>query len=164
MGRGKKPAVWVLRSRSEQETFALASRLASAFSGNERLILVGDLGAGKTVFIKGIAQGLGVSPDRVRSPSYVTALIYPGPIRLLHIDLYRRSALPADLCEEIEEFDGVVAVEWGERAELSLSDYIRVKILVDETGDRLLEISATGKNHIATLKRWMKSYAQSPRD
>jgi tRNA threonylcarbamoyladenosine biosynthesis protein TsaE len=161
MARKKKAAPLVVRSMSEGETRAIGERLSAACSGRERILIVGDLGAGKTVLIKGIAQGLGIRPERVRSPSYVTALVYPGPKRLLHIDLYRRDQPPADLAEEMEDFDGVVVVEWGDRAASLLSEHIIVHIVADESGDRVIELTAVGKYHAAVLKKWMMSDDQS---
>lgn len=152
----------MFQSETEAETGALGEGLARACSGRERILLEGDLGAGKTVFIKGIARGLGIAEDRVRSPSYVTAFVYPGRIRLLHIDLYRYSEAPPDLVEEMEEFDGVVAIEWDERVIHLLSDFLKVKITITESGTRRLEVSAVGGYHRATLRRWLKRYDKSP--
>ncbi|MHA2621462.1 MAG: tRNA (adenosine(37)-N6)-threonylcarbamoyltransferase complex ATPase subunit type 1 TsaE [bacterium JZ-2024 1] len=154
----------LLRSDSDSETRHLGETLAQVCSGNERILIEGDLGVGKTVFIKGIARGLEVAPDRVRSPSYVTAFVYPGKIPLLHMDLYRRELTPQDLIEDLQEFDGIVAVEWGERAAPLLSDYLRVRITMDESGKRTIEVRAVGKNHRAVLRRWMKSIGKSSRN
>lgn len=92
--------------------------LATLLRGGDLVGLQGDLGAGKTVFVRGIASGLGLPAERVSSPSFVLAVQYEGDPGLLHVDLYRleTGAGLEDLGIE-EALDGgwVVAVEWGER-------------------------------------------------
>ncbi|MHA2610098.1 MAG: tRNA (adenosine(37)-N6)-threonylcarbamoyltransferase complex ATPase subunit type 1 TsaE [bacterium JZ-2024 1] len=124
-------------SRSAEETLALGKGLgkkirgmAESLSGPRAVFLVtGPLGSGKTVFIKGLAKGLGSSPQRVRSPSFLTALFYPGNIPLLHIDMYRKDIPEKDLLGEMEDFTGVIAVEWGEKVkEFLFPDFVEVRI------------------------------------
>jgi tRNA threonylcarbamoyladenosine biosynthesis protein TsaE len=105
-------------SRSETETADVAAELASAFGGGEVVLLSGELGAGKTAFVRGLARGVGADPGEVSSPTFVLLTSYPGRLTLHHADLYR---LRGDGDEEelgLEELpgpDGVLAVEWGER-------------------------------------------------
>jgi len=128
-------------TRSEEETFALARRLAEGFAGTEVVLLTGELGAGKTVFAKGLAAGLGVAePDRVASPSFTLVNIYRGrrgPV--FHIDLYRleRDAEIADLGWEDMLGQGVVVVEWAEKLTFPVAG-IRVRIEpLDDDGRRI---------------------------
>jgi len=103
---------------SELETLALAERLGRSLHGGEVVLLSGDLGCGKTVFVRGLARGLGVDPERVSSPTFVLLTAYPGRLRLHHADLYRLDAVDVDLELELAELpgeDGVLAVEWAER-------------------------------------------------
>ncbi|MCJ7643602.1 MAG: tRNA (adenosine(37)-N6)-threonylcarbamoyltransferase complex ATPase subunit type 1 TsaE [Candidatus Aminicenantes bacterium] len=105
-------------TRSAEETFRLAEEMAEAFRCGEVVLLSGGLGAGKTVFTKGLAAGLGVEDTtRVCSPSYTLVNIYEGRFRIFHIDLFR---LRGD--QEIrdlgwEDFlgEGVVVIEWAEK-------------------------------------------------
>ena len=104
-------------TNSESETFALAEKLARTLEPGAFVLLHGDLGAGKTVFVRGLAAGLGVDPDSVSSPTFVLVQQYRGQIPLVHADLYRLDGAAAvddlgleDLCS-----GAVVAVEWAER-------------------------------------------------
>jgi tRNA threonylcarbamoyladenosine biosynthesis protein TsaE len=92
--------------------------MASHFRGGEVVLLFGELGAGKTAFVRGLARGLGSDPDEVASPTFVLLTAYPGPITLHHADLYRlgRPGEERELgLEELPGPRGVLAVEWAER-------------------------------------------------
>lgn len=120
-------------TRSEEETFRLAEKMASGFAGKEIVLLSGELGAGKTVFAKGIAAGAGVrNVHEVCSPSYTLVNVYEGKHRIFHIDLYRldREADIRDLGWEDYLGEGIVIVEWAEKL-IPLPDGISVRI---ETG------------------------------
>jgi tRNA threonylcarbamoyladenosine biosynthesis protein TsaE len=92
-----------------------------ALTGGTVVVLKGDLGTGKTTFIRGLAQGLGVEdPESVKSPSYTLVLRYAGSKPLLHMDAYfMRSLEDLELCgmEDALADGDIVAVEWGERIE-----------------------------------------------
>lgn len=114
--KGKTRTVFSL---SEQETFDLGRSMAQALQGGELILLVGDLGMGKTVFARGIAAGLGVPPEDVNSPSFTLVQEYPGSrIPIFHVDLYRLndgSEIETLGLEEILASGAVVVVEWGEK-------------------------------------------------
>jgi len=106
-------------SLSEQETFDLGRSLGQRLSGGEVIVLEGPLGAGKTVFARGVAAGIGVDPEEVASPTFTLVHQHQGPrTGLLHIDLYRLER-PEELAtiglEELLTSGAVVVVEWGER-------------------------------------------------
>jgi tRNA threonylcarbamoyladenosine biosynthesis protein TsaE len=107
------------RCRGEEETIGLGRQLGESFAGGELVSLEGDLGAGKTVFVRGLAAGLGIDAERIVSPSFVLAIDHEGErTGLLHVDLYRlgEGATIDDLgIEETLVEGGVVAVEWGEK-------------------------------------------------
>jgi tRNA threonylcarbamoyladenosine biosynthesis protein TsaE len=130
-------------TRSEEETFRLAECLASGFSGKEVVLLFGELGAGKTVFAKGIASGAGVRDiHRVCSPSFTLVNIYDGRHRIFHIDLYRleREAEVQDLGWEDYLGEGIVIVEWAEKLTFPL-DGISVRIEPSPDDGRRITIS-----------------------
>lgn len=136
--------VEVFTTRSEEETFTLARNLASGFKGKEVVLLTGELGAGKTVFAKGVAAGAGVADtDRVSSPSFTLVNIYEGRHRVFHIDLYRleREAEILDLGWEDLLGEGIVLVEWAEKLTMLLNG-IRVRIEVVGDDERRITISA----------------------
>jgi len=107
-------------SHNEQETFALGKRIGEQLSGGEILLLNGPLGAGKTVFVKGIAHALGLDAEDVTSPSFTLVNPHQGRLLLYHIDLYRldegaSAAHAVDLDEILTDEKAVVIIEWAER-------------------------------------------------
>jgi tRNA threonylcarbamoyladenosine biosynthesis protein TsaE len=106
-------------SQSEEQTFATAQELARRAGLPAHILLYGDLGAGKTLFAKGLAAGFGVSDvDEVSSPTFTLVNQYPGRIKIFHIDLYRieTGALDGLGLEEIfDDPNAAVIVEWAER-------------------------------------------------
>ena len=107
-------------SHDEQETFALGQRIGEQLSGGEILLLNGPLGAGKTVFVKGIADALGLDAEDVTSPSFTLVNPHQGRLLLYHIDLYRldegaTAAHAVDLDEILTDEGAVVIIEWGDR-------------------------------------------------
>jgi tRNA threonylcarbamoyladenosine biosynthesis protein TsaE len=106
-------------SQSEEQTLAAAQDLAHKLGIPAHILLYGDLGAGKTLFAKGLAAGFGVSDvDEVSSPTFTLVNQYPGRIRIYHIDLYRieTGALDGLGLEEIfDDLNAAVIVEWAER-------------------------------------------------
>lgn len=107
-------------SLSEEETFDLGRGLGRSLRGGELLLLEGDLGYGKTVFTRGVASALGISPEEVTSPSFTLVHEYcGGRLPLFHIDLYRLEAPEGEVgalgIEEMLAAGGIVLVEWGEK-------------------------------------------------
>ncbi len=105
-------------TRSEEETAALAASLAARFTGGEVVLLAGELGTGKTAFVRGLARGLGVDPEEVASPTFVLLTRYEGRLLLHHADLYRLRGDGDEGELGLEELPGpgaVLAVEWADR-------------------------------------------------
>ena len=130
-----------MKSTSERQTEKLGRRLAKTFSGGETVLLVGELGAGKTRFAKGIARGLGVK-ETVTSPTFALHNRYRGKkLFLNHFDFYRLSdgdeARAAGLDEYFGDKEGV-CVEWGQNAADILPEhFVRVSIFKTEEGRRI---------------------------
>ncbi len=108
------------QTRAATETFALGKQIGDQLRGGEILLLDGPLGAGKTVFVKGLASALGIDPEDVTSPSFTLVNPYAGRLPLFHIDLYRldegaAAAHAVDLEELISDERAVVVIEWGAR-------------------------------------------------
>jgi tRNA threonylcarbamoyladenosine biosynthesis protein TsaE len=102
------------------ETFRLGHRLGVQLRGGEILLLSGPLGAGKTVFVKGIASALDLKPEEVTSPSFTLVNPHEGRLRLYHVDLYRlekgaAAAHAVDLEELLSDEDAVIVIEWADR-------------------------------------------------
>jgi tRNA threonylcarbamoyladenosine biosynthesis protein TsaE len=122
-------------SQSEQETIDAGRAHAERLSAGDVLLLYGDLGAGKTAFVRGLAHGLGAPDADVSSPTFTLVQEYRGGrLTLFHADLYRLSALEAaDLgLDEMGE-DGVLAIEWADRLDRAPSPAFRIRI--DNLGD-----------------------------
>jgi len=124
-------AVRTVTTQSEEETAAVGRELASSLLPGDVVMLSGDLGAGKTAFVRGLAEGLGVSRDEVSSPTFTLIQEYRGGrLPLFHVDLYRIED-PREFDElgldEIAE-DGVLAIEWAERYPRPPAHAVRVSI------------------------------------
>ena len=136
----------VFLTNGEEETRAVGRRLGEALRGGERIGLSGELGAGKTCLVRGIAEGLGIDPDAVRSPSFTLLAIHEGGrLPLYHIDLFRLES-GAD-AEELREFvygEGVCAVEWFERLAGGLADYLEISLTFVGPESRQLVAAAHG--------------------
>ena len=133
------------------ETEALGAKLAKTLRPGDVVAFFGDLGAGKTAFVRGMAAGLGVR-EPVTSPTYTIVNEYlSGSMPLFHFDLYRLSG-PDDLFdigwEDYLERGGLCAVEWSERVQEALEDAVRVTIRMAGSSDRR-EITVDGGSHAA---------------
>jgi tRNA threonylcarbamoyladenosine biosynthesis protein TsaE len=105
-------------SDSEDQTAALGQTLGSTLRPGDVVLLYGDLGAGKTAFVRGMARGIGANPDEVTSPTFTIVQEYAGPSSTLyHVDLYRLDGAEIDDLglEDLVAGDGIVAIEWAER-------------------------------------------------
>lgn len=120
-----------IHTRSPEETLLWGERLGKMLEGRECIILGGSLGSGKTVFVKGLAKGLGVKEyEYVSSASFVILKVYQGRVPLYHFDLYRLKDF-----QELEGIGwdeyvgkGVVVMEWGDRFEASIPFDIKILI------------------------------------
>jgi tRNA threonylcarbamoyladenosine biosynthesis protein TsaE len=132
--------------RSPQAMHALGRRLAQVVPPGTLFGLDGPLGAGKTVLTQGMADGLGIDPRQVTSPSFALCQVYPSRTPLVHIDLYRLAgaadAHDAGLLEWIDDpRDALVVVEWFERLGRAASADVRVRIGVSGRGSRRVVVS-----------------------
>lgn len=132
-------------SHSETETLALAKKLAASFVTGDVIVLSGPLGSGKTVFVRGLVQGRGLQEAMVSSPSFGMVNEYPGELPLYHFDLYRIKN-PAELYEigwdDYLLRDGIVVVEWGERAAGLLPNrYYKIDFSMVSETERAIEIA-----------------------
>jgi tRNA threonylcarbamoyladenosine biosynthesis protein TsaE len=118
-------------SRSESETEALGAVLAKDLRPGDVVALTGDLGAGKTAFVRGLARGLSLDPAEVSSPTFALVHEYRGGrLPLFHVDLYRLNRAEAeDLgLDELGVADGVLAIEWPERLARKFVGAITVRL------------------------------------
>jgi tRNA threonylcarbamoyladenosine biosynthesis protein TsaE len=134
--------VTVVHTESEAETSAVGRDLAARLRPGMVVLLEGPLGAGKTAFVRGIAEGLGLSPDAVSSPTFTIVQEYRGHTTLQHIDLYRLSPPEVDdlgLEDLLDE--QIAAVEWPDRWRAAPGDSVKVSIAVIDGDRRRIVIS-----------------------
>lgn len=143
-------------SRSESQTLDLAARLARGLRGGEVIALEGELGAGKTCFVRGLAAGLGLDAGAVCSPTFVICRRYgdSAPIGLVHVDAFRLAG-PQDLEsigweELLAEPDSVIAVEWAGRIADALPRE-RLEIAIEHLPDGARRIRLTAPPELASL-------------
>jgi tRNA threonylcarbamoyladenosine biosynthesis protein TsaE len=132
-------------SRSEDDTARIASALATRLQPGDVLLLSGDLGAGKTAFVRGLAEGLGIPPEEVSSPTFSLIHEYRGGrLTLYHADLYRLDrAATSDLgLEELGVDDGVLAIEWPDRLTHDIPGAIQIDIEIVDEATRTIRVSA----------------------
>ena len=121
-------------TKSPAETKGLGERIGKLLLPGDVIALTGELGSGKTILTKGIARGMGIKGDPVRSPSFVLIKEYPGKVPLFHFDLYRLKK-PEELntigYEEYFSGKGAVVIEWAERAKNFLpEEYLEIKLSI----------------------------------
>ena len=144
-----------LHTASSEATKALAAVVAEHVRPGDLLLLVGDLGAGKTTFAQGFARALGVE-EPVTSPTFTLARTYPGRLPMNHVDVYRldRMAEVGDLAlAELIDSNGVTLIEWGDAILAALPPaYLEVRLeLGDEPDDRDILVRAVGQDWLARL-------------
>jgi tRNA threonylcarbamoyladenosine biosynthesis protein TsaE len=131
-------------THSESETADVGRRLAPTLSPGSVVLLIGDLGAGKTALVRGLAEGLGVPPDEVSSPTFTLMQEYRGGrVPLIHVDLYRLNDAREidDLGLEELGLESVLAIEWAEKLPRRMADAMEVRIEHGDGDVRRLTIS-----------------------
>ena len=122
----------IYESRSESETAEIARRLAGELPHRSAVLLYGELGAGKTAFVRGLVAGAGGEPDDVSSPTFVLIQEYGGERPVDHVDLYRLRGPEvddfADLLADRLARDGIVAIEWADRLTRRIEGAVHVRI------------------------------------
>lgn len=149
-----------------KETEALGEAFGRCLEPGDFVALEGDLGAGKTVFARGVAAGLGCDPEEVQSPTFTLVREYPGRVVLFHLDLYRLEEPEEDLPEIgyeafFEPEDGVAVVEWAERAE-ALLPRRRFHVRIEKEGERRrIALFAVGESaeRVRTLREQLGQIA-----
>src|SRR4030066_1543587 len=133
-----------LLSFCEEDSLKIARALGEILVPGDVVALTGELGAGKTVFCKGVGEALGISPARIVSPSFTIVTEHPGRGALCHVDVYRLSseAEAHDIgLDEILSGDRVCVVEWAEKIRFLLpNECIRVTFLISGGNRRILSV------------------------
>lgn len=135
----------IIKTENERETAIAGAELAKKLSRGAVVAMYGDLGAGKTAFVRGMAEGLGLSA-RVSSPTFTIVNEYLGDVPLFHFDMYRLASSEELFeigWEDYLERGGICAVEWSENVEDAFPQDT-VKVVITKTGDNSRSIEITG--------------------
>lgn len=136
-----------ITSDSAEATISLGQKLGAALAGGEFIELTGDVGAGKTTFVRGIAAGAGA--EAASSPTFAIANTYKGRVNIEHLDLYRlkEAGLIAHQIEEaLEDPDSTIIIEWGGAAESVLpADRLKIKLVPTSENGRLFTFEVPKK-------------------
>ena len=157
-------AVFERTSGSAAETLALGEALGRALQAGDVLALHGELGSGKTTLIQGIARGLGLAPEQVKSPTFVLMREYPGALPLIHVDAYRLDHPDAAWSFDTELFFSrrkVTVVEWAERIAQILPECALTLTLEHVTTNRRrITACANGPRGDVVLSAWRQAAAE----
>ena len=152
----------VFQTQSTSETIRIGKGIGSFLRSGDVVALAGDLGTGKTQFIKGLAAGMGVGkPTYISSPSFTLINEYPGKVAFYHIDLFRlRSEKEAEELglEEYFQSEGVTAIEWADKiSSLLPKETLWVHIQYTGKNTRSIEMIPKGKRYKELIKKFMIS-------
>jgi len=137
-------------------------RLGSILEGGELLGFTGNLGVGKTCFIKGLARGLALPEDQILSPTFTMIQEHRGRLPLFHIDLYRLESVALDDLglREYLFSDAVAAVEWYERLrEAGDLNHLSIRITYTKVNGRLIEFAGIGDRYVSMVERLRRRFA-----
>ncbi len=151
-----------LISKKEEDTINIGKKLGSFLRAGDLVLLYGDLGCGKTTFVKGIAQGLKVDPNiYITSPTFSLINIYQGKYTIYHVDLYRLEGF------EVEELgiweylnSGIVIIEWADKlSNISLENFLEVRFDYLDVEKRKIVFTGYGKwqNLLKSFKKKLKT-------
>jgi len=145
-------------SVSDRETINLGQKVGTLLVAGDVVGLVGELGSGKTWFAKGLALGLGVSPNTIiTSPSFTLINEYEGRYKFFHMDVYRLESLSDLLSAGLDEYfykDGVVAMEWADRwPEILPSWWLKVELIITDDISREIVLSSSHPRISEILKK-----------
>lgn len=148
---------------SESQTRLLAFRLSAYLKPQDIVILTGNLGSGKTTFVKGLAEGLGFNPNKVTSSSFVLCQTYKAKkMNINHLDLYRLKSIEDIIhlgYEEILFGDNLTVIEWPQLINRFLGrEYLKVDFKIIDNKKRGIKLSSKGKRFLKTIAKLKNEY------
>jgi tRNA threonylcarbamoyladenosine biosynthesis protein TsaE len=157
-------ARFTIVTEADEETLELGFLLGTLLQEGDVVALAGELGSGKTWFTKGIARGLGVSPNTVvTSPSFALVNEYPGRVTLYHMDIYRLETLAELLSAGIEEYlhsGGVAVLEWADRwPEILPEDALTVELSIVDDRSRRITFSGSHPRTASLIESLRKKHS-----
>ncbi|MCM8783663.1 MAG: tRNA (adenosine(37)-N6)-threonylcarbamoyltransferase complex ATPase subunit type 1 TsaE [Candidatus Omnitrophica bacterium] len=147
----------VFITKSEAETKKLGENLGKNLISGDVLCLVGELGSGKTVLVKGIARGLGILEELINSPSFILIREYSSKLNLYHFDLYRLKTLGEIESLGWEEYlskKGVLVIEWADKMEEVLpQEHLRIEMKIFSEKKRKIKLIPKGKRYKELIRK-----------
>jgi tRNA threonylcarbamoyladenosine biosynthesis protein TsaE len=149
------PTVWnEITANSPEETFELGKKVGDRLKGGELILLTGGLGAGKTVFTKGVMAALGYDADEVNSPSFTLVNLYQARLPVYHIDLWRLdntndAAVAVGLDDILEDDKAIAIIEWAEKLGKREFETETIWVTISGDGDEPRKISITSREHLS---------------
>ncbi|HBR14910.1 MAG TPA: tRNA (adenosine(37)-N6)-threonylcarbamoyltransferase complex ATPase subunit type 1 TsaE [Candidatus Omnitrophica bacterium] len=146
-------------SKDQEETIRFGEQLGGRLRATDIVCLFGELGSGKTTFVKGVAMGMKISAKKVSSPTFILMNLYEGRVPLYHFDLYRLGDGAGILSLGYEEFlygQGIAVVEWADRLGTLLpKEYLAIHLNHRKEGKgRTIEMKAWGQRYEEVLEKW----------
>ncbi len=137
-------------STAPEQSFSFGRQLGQLLQEGSVICLIGNLGAGKTLLVQGIAQGLGLN-EEITSPTFTVMNVYEGTIPVYHFDLYRLES-PEQLVDigfdEYTNAGGIAIIEWPDKFPGFMPDsYLRIELIKTGDNDRLIKVSPQGAHH-----------------
>lgn len=149
-----------LITNSPEETKRIGCQLAERLSPGDIILLMGDIGTGKTTFTQGLAEGLGIT-DSVNSPTFTLVKEYQGRLPLYHMDLYRLERYEDLGFDEYFYGDGITVVEWPEvLGEETPQENLTIRFSVEERG-HILQFQPKGDHYVDLIKEFMHDYSRN---
>ena len=148
----------VIQSYSVKDTLSIGKRIARHLRKGDIICLCGNLGAGKTVLTKGIAEGLGIGQEKVISPSFVLIRQHiKGTLPLYHFDLYRLNQPQDILSLGYEEYlynEGVAVIEWADKLEYLLpKEFLKVELTFKDESQRMMKFIPVGRRYNELMEK-----------
>ena len=154
-----------LISKSPEATEQFGERLGRALAAGDVIALVGELGSGKTTLVRGLAKGLGVDSQRVKSPTFILLREYAGPVPLIHMDGYRVAAAPIAVWDDLDWVfspQKVTVIEWGDLVRDCLpEDFLELHLDHKSANQRLIRAVAHGPRSQQVAEAWRQSAGDS---
>ena len=151
-------------SRSVEETHAFGERLGAVLAAGDVVGFIGELGTGKTTLIQGVAKGLGIDPQRVKSPTFVLAREYAGRVPMTHLDGYRLEGESSVVWLDLEwmfSMNKITVIEWADRFDGCLpEDWLELRLSHKTTHHRQISVRAHGPRSSARLEAIRTTVAQ----
>jgi len=158
------PQTFTYRSHSIGETLWLAQRIAAVVEPGQTIALIGDLGAGKTAFVKGFVESLGVPIDEVNSPTFSLVQEYNGRLTIRHCDTYRLKRNDEFLDLSLDELfanDSIALIEWADRVlDYLPRDLLTISIEIVTPEERLFTIDGKGRRSSRILDQLWQASSQ----